>query len=750
MTVYDNVTVAGAFGIGRLTGFEAHILPNAHARALVRGIAEDIADLVRWQTSEAEQEVTVSLKGGRILFCGIVESALWEQESMGVYRVELRLISGSAALDREKRSMSFQDTELSYAEIIRKAVSCTSGAYCICTAESEEKPMRPIIQYEETDWEFAKRIASIVGSAVYSEPCRHGAYIWMGIPECSEASVQPDTSEYIHGISSILYELSGVAAGHGRKDFEYYRVECGEDYRIGADALYAGDMWRVLEKHIRLERGEFRYTYVLGKRCLATARKTFNPLFAGRSIHGTVIASSGDCVKLHLEIDRIQDAASAYPYPWMPDTGSVMYCMPEKDTTVSLYFPDMDERNAIAVNCIRYNGASCNEMKDTSKRALMTTKGKRLYLESKNMGLDIKNLGHKVSLEDGMGIVLKSITAMNISAEKDVKLTAKTVSIETVGSLNLLRDPNIYADGRPKVKKYPHKKKKKESERTSAILEDFTKFVHEGSLTFADIPNLSSDKQEVLRAIYYTLHDAGYSNIIIAGVMGSVCTEGNAGQFEAIPYGSTSGYQQYHKLTWENAAYYTQFPHKETNNQGPEYEYANSYSFKTPWEIPDFTCQEFITMLNVGIAENELIFGVGASQSSYPEKHQFYIDAIKEYCGQNNIPINTVIDKDLAIQLESVYIEKRVDKVLSDDYKYQKAGHFMENKGWSPDQVVPTVISRMPSVDNSDEMKNVCRAATYWYVEEEACGGASESDAANRAVNAVKCYNTIIDYESNG
>lgn len=441
MIVHDNVTVTGAFGIGRLTGFEAHIIPNAHAWALVRGIAGDTADLVRWQASETEQEVTVSLKGGQILFCGLVESAVWERESVGVYRVELRLVSGSIALDREKQSMSFQDTGLSYAEIAGRAVSSTPGAYCICTAGSGEKPMRPVIQYAETDWEFAGRLASMAGTVVYPEPCRHGAYMWMGLPDCGGESAIPATGEYVHGISSIYYELGGMAAGHSRKDFEYYRVECGEDYRIGADALYAGGMWKVLEKHVRLERGEFRYTYLLGKRCLAAARRIFNPLFAGRSIHGTVIASGGDCVKLHLETDRTQDAASAYPYPWMPDTGSVMYCMPEKGTTVSLYFPDGDERNAIAVNCIRYNGASCSEMEDTSKRALTTVKGKRLYLEPGNMGLDIQDPEHKVSLEDGTGITLKSKTAINISAVKGVKLTAKTMTIDTTGPLNLLRDP---------------------------------------------------------------------------------------------------------------------------------------------------------------------------------------------------------------------------------------------------------------------------------------------------------------------
>lgn len=747
MTVHDNVTIAGAFGIGRLTGFEAHIIPNAHARAVVRGIAGDTADLARWQASEAEQEVTVSLKGGRILFCGLVESAVWERESAGVYRVELRLVSGSIALDREKQSMSFQDTGLSYAQIAGKAVSSTPGAYCICTAGSGEKPMRPVIQYAETDWEFAGRLASMVGTVVYPEPCRHGAYMWMGLPDCGGEPVSPATGEYVHGISSIYYELGGMAADHSRKDFEYYRVECGGDYRIGADALYAGGMWKILEKHVRLERGEFRYTYFLGKRCLAAAKRTFNPLFAGRSIHGTVIASGGDCVKLHLETDRTQDAASAYPYPWVPDTGSVMYCMPEKGTTVSLYFPDGDERNAIAVNCIRYNGASCSEMEDTSKRALTTIKGKRLYLEPGIMGLDIKDSEHKVSLEDGTGVTLKSKTVMNISAVKGVKLTAKTMTIEAAGPLNLLRDPENRIEEAQQIQKHIDKKK---SNKKSNLMEkiSFLNFVHGSDLTFTGISNQSSDKQEMLRAIYYTLHNAGYSNIIIAGVMGSVCTEGNAGQFEAIPYGSTAGYQHYHRLTWAKAEYYNQFPHKETNKQGADHEYANSYSFKAPWEIPDFTCQEFITMLNVGIAENELVFGVGASQSSAAYKHQLYIDAIDDYCRKNGISKNTVIDKDLAIQLESLYIKERVEKILPDDSSYQTAGDFMVAKGWSPDQVVPEVTSRIPAVANSDELKDVCRAATYWYVEEEACSGASKGDAANRAADAVKCYNAIKDYES--
>ena len=362
------------------------------------------------------------------------------------------------------------------------------------------------------------------------------------------------------------------------------------------------------------------------------------------------------------------------------------------------------------------------------------------------MGLDIKDPEHKVSLEDGTGVTLKSKTVMNISAVKGVKLTAKTMTIEAAGPLNLLRDPESGIGEVRQVQKHIDKRRSNKNNNFEKMR--FLMFVHEGGLTFADVTNLDNDKQEVLRAIYYTLHNAGYSNIIIAGVLGSVCTEGNIGQFEDIPYGSEGGNNNYYKLTWNEAKYYNQFPHKETNSGDANHEYANSYSGKTPWQIPDFTCQEFMTMLNVGIAEKELVFGVGASQSSYPNKHQSYIDAIKGYCAQNRISMNTVIDKDLAVQLESLYIKKRVDEILPDDNRYQTAGDFMDVKGWSPDQIVPEVTSRIPEVANSDELKDVCRATIYWYVEEEACSGASKGDAANRAADAVKCYNAIKDYES--
>ncbi|MDE6904753.1 MAG: hypothetical protein K2P76_07440 [Lachnospiraceae bacterium] len=108
---------------------------------------------------------------------------------------------------------------------------------------------------------------------------------------------------------------------------------------------------------------------------------------------------------------------------------------------MSLYFPNEDERNAIAVNCIRQNGASCSGMSDPSKRALTTAEGKRIYLEPGMMGFDVKSAGHNMSLEDGKRISFRSGSTVNICAVKDIRLSAKKVTIYSPEAVNILRDP---------------------------------------------------------------------------------------------------------------------------------------------------------------------------------------------------------------------------------------------------------------------------------------------------------------------
>ena len=46
MREHNKISIEGAFGLERLTGFEAHVRPGKHARAVIEGIA---GKLIRWR-----------------------------------------------------------------------------------------------------------------------------------------------------------------------------------------------------------------------------------------------------------------------------------------------------------------------------------------------------------------------------------------------------------------------------------------------------------------------------------------------------------------------------------------------------------------------------------------------------------------------------------------------------------------------------------------------------------------------------
>ncbi|MCE5285299.1 MAG: phage late control D family protein, partial [Pelosinus sp.] len=78
----------------------------------------------------------------------------------GVYILTAECLSETSVLDRKKKSRSFQDTSLSYSDIAAKIMEDYPGKTFELTAEKVTID-GPLIQYEETDWQFIIRLASL-------------------------------------------------------------------------------------------------------------------------------------------------------------------------------------------------------------------------------------------------------------------------------------------------------------------------------------------------------------------------------------------------------------------------------------------------------------------------------------------------------------------------------------------------------------------------------------------------------------
>ena len=103
----------------------------------------------------------------------------------------------------------------------------------------------------------------------------------------------------------------------------------------------------------------------------------------GVSLRGTVEKREKESVYLKLDIDGA-DGKALHPYPWIPPTGNVMYCMPQEGTEAYLYFPEAEEESAYAVSEI--HNSRCPVFADAQRRELVTEHGKKLQMYADVLG----------------------------------------------------------------------------------------------------------------------------------------------------------------------------------------------------------------------------------------------------------------------------------------------------------------------------------------------------------------------------
>ena len=104
----------------------------------------------------------------KIFLNGVIKELQINETTAGALTVEITAISKSVLLDRIPRYRSFQDPTLTYlaiAEEINGNYGTNDGKIVNVDEDMQSVP-RMTIQYNETDWEYLKRIASYTGQPV--------------------------------------------------------------------------------------------------------------------------------------------------------------------------------------------------------------------------------------------------------------------------------------------------------------------------------------------------------------------------------------------------------------------------------------------------------------------------------------------------------------------------------------------------------------------------------------------------------
>ena len=357
-----------------------------------------------------------------------------------VFFAKTHVVGATAQLDVELKSRSFQDVTMTYRQVVETVLHDTPNASADFADIADQSIQKPLIQYEETDWAFIKRLASMLRTQLI--PDCTTPYPRFSFGYVSQTIGELASDEYAVIQDPRFYALGSTESGLYKPDFLCYVVPSLQYHRLGSQVTFNGQSLVVCEQDGILRDGELLYTYKIGRPNWFFQREIKNEKLIGLCLSGTVLETNREVARLKLDIDEGRKPGS-YPFSWMPESGNIMYCMPKLGTRASLYLPSHNTGEAVVITSPRTNGDTCGEMSDPQNRCFTTEHGKKMGLFPKTMffsgGAPTETL--QIRLDDLNCMLAESTRAIQIVAKLQINVEAPRVTLSTLQELQTIRSP---------------------------------------------------------------------------------------------------------------------------------------------------------------------------------------------------------------------------------------------------------------------------------------------------------------------
>jgi len=384
---------------------------NKHAQLCMKGLLDSGQDINRF----AYDSVVKVMWNEEILFSGIIleEERAWG----GITTVTVKAASASIKLDAKICCHVYQNIEKSFSDIAKKLVEEAGGN--IINATEKKNIEKPVICYQETAWEFIKRLASHHNSCVVVDVFTGKPNIWFGLRKGD--AIKGNLSD-----EKIAIEVEKSYRKNGQAEcVKKCYLESKRKYSLGDNVSLQGEQYYVYKQQVIFERGALRFLHSLSNRVKIT--EYYNKAFMGLGLNGVVKDIQNEMVRISFDIGEEE---GEYYYPWRPETGNVLYEMPEKGAKVMLYFKDYDEREGVAFRCAgqpieeyeiedKVNVTPNNGKIQLSNSHISIAMGEESYtLHDKNQ---ISFWGDSIEIK-GKGNVRVKARGIHLSASSEIKV----------------------------------------------------------------------------------------------------------------------------------------------------------------------------------------------------------------------------------------------------------------------------------------------------------------------------------------
>ena len=411
--------------------------PNQYAFVKLTGEADKGA-MEDFMGKSADCPITImaadAMGQEKVIFRGnILNIHLAETNEYSIATVLLADTSCRLAMQRERKS--FQNLQRNYGEILQEACRQNGfGDNVDITMNVQDQAIGELIlQWNESDWEFAKRIASHFAVPVITDCLSKHPHLNVGLPKDEDKGIALNQTEYTYcyqdGRRKIWQENSLVKGKRIMpENCSSLLIESDEYLQLGESVSFRGRSYRVASVMGKLIDGMFHMRYRLASENDFLVPLQKNPNCAGMALTGRVKEVRQDKVKVHfIHVDESYDEGTTkwFPYSttYSSGDGSGWYVMPSEGDYVRVFFPTQDEKDAFCISAINAAPPA-----NTRNKTLRAPGGKELLLTDDSVHLITK---HQDTFIDMSGKAVNIVTSnpVHVAGEKQVVMDAKTLEI---------------------------------------------------------------------------------------------------------------------------------------------------------------------------------------------------------------------------------------------------------------------------------------------------------------------------------
>ena len=418
----ENGIVVRPFEFLNILEYSSHIRLNEHGTVYVEGhIHKDReAEYLQMLTEQTWVEVVVTGEDGteEILFTGVVSEGCIVSVN-GLKTLCLRLQTGSSLMDMNTHFRTYQDGSITCGEIINEIIR--EYPYHGMIIAQDSVTGRFLCQYNETDWEFIKRLAAYHHMILAANTLGKGVKFYFGLAE-GKAEGEICTKEY------------RVRRNDDRIVFE---VLSRELYRLGDCIALNGMLLYVVGVDSDRRGSELYHCYSLCRYRDIRIEPWHNALLRGVSLRASVVGVERDCVQIRFnDVENIEGSVLCW-FPFMTvyssSNGSGWYFMPEPGDCVRVYFPDEKEEHACVASSVHLDSEDKEERVNPSYKSIMNKQKKEILFTPDSILLT-NNAGISIELSDREGIKLISDKDIIIESEGSIRIASTSSNVDIFSS----------------------------------------------------------------------------------------------------------------------------------------------------------------------------------------------------------------------------------------------------------------------------------------------------------------------------